>query len=377
MGFRGAVARHRYCWTRHSSRILGPTMKRTTTTGSLLIVALVVAACGGGAGGTPGAAALAVGTCDGQSRPQLDCSAEFKYDATNVQGTLHVGTFANVSGSVEQKALREIDQQTAMYVAEARRLCDEYNKCVVDKDTYGTRSENMRRRIAKTPELLESLKSGDEDAQRAALAKAYREIVPDGARTELRLTFSVLARRPSENAAVPIPSDASLPSGSHVTFDLQLSRPAYVYLFQKSASGAVHVLFPDVRVPVSNPVAASTSLQIPTGGASFRLDDRDLGTERVYIVASLKPVSALAAAADHASQGAPAGTAIQQLTTIDGACKSRGLSLDEGAPPPTAGCARPRGLSLDTAGDGKASMVATTEAADDTIATVFQFRHTH
>jgi hypothetical protein len=176
---------------------------------------------------------------------------------------------------------------------------------------------------------------------------------------------------------VPIPSDASLPSGSHVAFDVQLSRPAYVYLFQKSASGAVHVLFPDARVPVSNPIAASTPLQIPTGGTSFKLDDKDLGTERVYIVASLKPVTALAAAADHASQGAPVGAAIQQVTTIDGSCKSRGLSLDEGAAAPAAGCARPRGLSLDTTGDSKASMVATTEAADDTIATVFQFRHTH
>jgi hypothetical protein len=349
------------------------------TAGSALALSLVVAACGGGgAAGPTSNAAPAVGACDGQSRPQLDCSAEFKYDATSVQGSLHVGAFANASGSVEQKALREIDQQTAMYVAEARRLCDEYNKCVVDKDTYATRSENMRRRIAKTPELLDGLKSaGGDDAQRAALAKAYREIVPDDARTELGFSFSVLARRPSEQTLTPIAKDASLPSGSHVAFGIQPSRAAYVYLFQKSASGDVHVLFPDPRIAIQNPIAAGASLQIPQGSASFKLDDKDLGTERVYIVASLHPVTALAAAAEKASQGGQPGEAIQRVTAIDGACTSRGLTLDDSAPSPSAGCARPRGLSLDDgASAGKASMVATTEAADDTIATVFAFHHT-
>ena len=354
-------------------------MKTRMNTGFALAVALVVAACGGGGAAAPAAAApTTVGTCDGQSRPQLDCSAEFKYDATAVQGTLHVGSFANVSGSVEQKALREIDQQTAMYVAEARRLCDEYNKCVVDKDTYATRSENMRRRIAKTPELLDGLKSAaDGDAQRAVLAKAYREIVPDDARTELGFSFSVLARRPNEQALTPLAKDATLPSGSHVAFGIQPTRAAYVYLFQKSAGGAVHVLFPDPRIAIQNPVPAGSALQIPQGDASFKLDDKDLGTERVYIVASLHPVTALATAAEKAGQGGQPGEAIQRVTAIDGACTSRGLTLDDGAPAAPGACARPRGLSLDIGPSaGKASMVATTEAADDTIATVFSFHHT-
>ena len=354
-------------------------MKRRMNTGSVLAFTLVVAACGGGGAGAPaGSAPVAVGTCEGQSRPQLDCSTEFKYDAAAVQGTLKVGTFANVSGSMEQKALREIDQQTATYVAEARRLCDEYNKCVVDKDTYATRSENMRRRIAKTPELLEGLKSASgDDAQRAALAKAYREIVPDDARTELGFSFSVLARRPTEQTLTPLGKDATLPSGSHVAFGIQPSRAAYVYLFQKSAGGAVHVLFPDPRIAIQNPVAAGAALQIPQGDATFKLDDKDLCTERVYIVASLHPVTALAAAAEKASQGGQPGEAIQRVTAIDGACTSRGLTLDDSAPAPAGGCARPRGLSLDVGPSaGKASMVATTEAADDTIATVFSFHHT-
>jgi hypothetical protein len=352
---------------------------RGTFIGISLAASIGVAACGGGMGapGAAGSAPTVIGSCGAESRPQLDCATEFKYDATNVQGDLHVGTFANLSGSVEQKALREIDQQTALYVAEARRLCDEYNKCVVDKDTYATRSENMRRRLAKTPELLEGVKSAStDDAQREALAKAYRELVPDQTRTELKVSFSVLARRPDQSALAPVTRDAALPSGSHVAFGLEVSRPAYVYLFQKSANGQVHVLFPDARIAVTNPIAPGAPLQIPQGGASFKLDDKDLGTERVYVVASLHPVTALGAAAERASQGSASGGAIDQVTAIDGACKSRGLALDGGAATPPGGCARPRGLSLDGAAAGTPSMVATTEAADDTIATVFSFRHT-
>jgi hypothetical protein len=353
-------------------------MRRIFALGSTWAASLLVVACGGGVAVGTATAPAAVGSCGAESRPQLDCSTEFKYDAINVQGELKVGPLGSLQGNVEQKALHEIDKQTGLYVAEARRLCDEYNKCVVDKDTYGTRSENLRRRLAQTPELLDEVKSATtEDAQRVALAKAYHAVVPDSARTELRVDFSVLGRRPDESVLAPIAADAALPSGSHVAFNVDLSKPAYVYLFQKSAGGAIHVLFPDSRIPIANPIQPGAPLQIPQGGQSFKLDDKDLGTERVYIVASLKPVASLAAAADQASKGAQPGSAIQRVTAIDGACKSRGLSLDEGAAP-SGGCARPRGLSLDVAvgGGAKASMTATTEAADDTIATVFSFRHT-
>ncbi len=344
----------------------------------LAVSAVAVVACAGG--GCVGAPAAAVGSCSGAPRPQLDCSTEVKYDATNVQGSLHVGAFAAASGGTEQKALREIDQQTARYIAAARRLCDEYNKCVVDPATYATRSENLRRRLARVPELLEGVRSAsDDDAQRAALANAYREIVPDDARSELRVAFSVLASRPGEASLAPIAQDAALQSGSRVAFGVEVSRPAYVYLFQRSAAGSIQVLFPDARIAVQNPVVAATPLQVPQGGLTFKLDDKDVGTERVYIVASLHPVASLAAAAQQAGSDVTPGGGVAQVTAIDGSCKSRGLTLDEGAGAPSGGCARPRGLMLADGGPtgGKSSLVATTEAADDTIATVFSFRHIH
>ena len=344
----------------------------------LVLASLPVAACGAAAS-SPASTPAATGTCAGEVRPQLDCTSEVKYDATNVQGGFSVAGIGGASGAVEQKALREIDQQTATYVAEARRLCDEYNKCVLDKDTYATRSENLRRRLAKVPELLDGVKSASsDDARRSALSKAYRELVPDDARTELRMDLSVLAQRPSETVMAPLADGSSIPSGSRAAFVVQVSRPAYVYLFQKSATGSLAVLFPDPRIPVQNPVAASTALRIPQGGASFKLDDQDIGTESVFVVAALHPVTQLAAAADTARSGGPPTAALTQVTAIETGCKSRGLSFEPDAPAPS-GCVRSRGLSLDDGGGtaARASIAATTEAADDTIATVFHFQHTH
>jgi hypothetical protein len=343
---------------------------------TLAAVLAVVAACGS----SKPADAPTVGQCDGQSRPQLDCSSEVKYQGTNVDGGFTIAGLGGAKGTVEQKALRDIDKETANFIAEARRLCDEYNKCVLDKDTYATRSENMRRRMAQVPELLDGFKGAqDDDARRAALAKAYRAIVPDAERTELQLSFSVVAQRANEAAASPLAADASVPTGSHLAFAVHVSRPAYVYLFQKSAKGSVVVLFPDPRISIQNPVPATDDLRIPQGGASFKLDDADIGTESVYVVASLHPVTQLAAAAEQARTGAAPTAPISQVTSIDSGCKSRGLSFEQDAPP-AGSCVQSRGLSFDDgtpASGAKPSIAATTEAADDLIATVFRFQHTH
>jgi hypothetical protein len=342
---------------------------------SVVLVVAAVGACDGGRRAVDPSS----GKCEGQDRPQLDCSSEVKYDATNAQGQFSVAGFGGASAAVEQKALREIDKQTGLYIAEARRLCDEYDKCVLDKETYATRSENLRRRLAQVPELLEGLKNAQgDDARREALAKAYRELVPAEARTELQLGFSVLVQRPNEAAMGPVAAAGAIPTGSRVAFVVEVSQPAYVYLFEKSASGSVHVLFPDPRIAVNNPVPTSTPLRIPPD-ASFKVDDQDIGVESVYVVAALHPVTRLAAAADQARAGSGPTGALTTVTAIDPSCKTRGLQLDTDGPP-AGGCVRSRGLTLDdrgaAAGGARASLRATTEAADDMIATVFRFEHT-
>jgi hypothetical protein len=330
--------------------------------------------CGGG-----GDAKTAVGACGAEQRPQLDCTSEFNYDATNVKGGFSA---LNVSlqAQTEQKALREIDTETQQYIVQARRLCDEYNKCVLDRETYSLRAENMRRRMAKLPELYESVKNAtDPDQQRKALSKAYTELVPDESRTELKLSLAVLARTPTQSDPSVVQEGTKLASGSRISFSVQVSRAAHVYLFQKSPSGSLNVLFPDPRITIANPVPAGKELRIPQGGASFKLDANDIGTERVFVVASLEPISSLSQAVSGLQAGSPAGAPVVAVTQIApaSACpKTRALSFDEDQP--AGGCTRERGLSLDddSAGAAPSSMTARSEAGDSVIARAFSFEHT-
>lgn len=356
------------------------TMGRISNISSLLL--LLAVACGSGNGAGTAKVADAEGVCDGKERPQLDCTSEFAYDQTKIGGGFSVFGVGSLNAGTEQAALRQIDQEVERYVAQARRLCDEYNKCVIDRDTYSTRSENMRRRMERVPALYDELQtaSGDEQKRRV-LAKAYSEVVPDDHRVELSLSLSVLAKKPDQSDLVPIAEGASLPSGTRVAFALEVSRPAHVYLFQKSPSGEINVLFPDPRITVKNPVPAGQPLRIPQGGASFKLDEKDVGQERVFVVASLEPVNALSQAVAGLQGGGPPPAPLAKLSELEEKpsphCTTRALSFEE--EPLPGGCSRERGLVFEdepgSAGAPPVSVKARTEAADSLIARVFGFQH--
>jgi hypothetical protein len=323
-------------------------------------------------------------TCMGEERPPLDCASEFKYDGRKIEGGFSAVGLGGANAKTEESALRAIDKETEQYVAQSRRLCDEYNKCVVDRATYSTRSENLRRRMSKAPELLDEVKSAtDEDARRKALAKAYVQLVPDDARRELGLEFSVEAQRPTDASARAIGQGERLPTGTKVAFVLKPSKAAYVYLFQKGPDGKVNVLFPDTRIATKNPLTAGSTLRFPPGTASFKLNDKDIGTERVYLVASLDPVVSLDGALEKANGGGAPTGALAQVTQVDRRATdtpkgcTRALELDDGAPPR---CIRSRGLELDddkgASTARRASFSAQTEAADSVIVQVFAFEHT-
>lgn len=343
---------------------------------ALPLIALLglVSACGG-SGPNP----VNPGKCGGEDRPQLSCESEFKYEGRNIEGGFSALGIGNGNAKTDETALRQIDQQTEQYVAQARRLCDEYNACVLDKDTYATRSENLRRRMSKVPELYESLKgAADDDARRKALSAAYQELVPDTERRELAFTLGVHAQKPSEAGASVIGGGSVLPTGTRVSFTIKVSRPSYVYLFQKAPDGTLNVLFPDARIAAANPLPAAVELRIPTGVAAFKLNDKDIGTERVYVVASLEPLTSLQAAAERVAAGQKPDGQLASVAAIPNngsGCKTRALELDDGAAP----CVRSRGLALDdapAAGESKASLRAQTEAADSVLVQVFSFEHT-
>jgi hypothetical protein len=322
--------------------------------------------------------------CSGEDRPQLNCESEFKYEGRKIEGGFSLAGIGGANAKTDEAALRAIDKETEQYAAQSRRLCDEYNKCVLDKDGYATRSENLRRRMSKVPELYDAVKGAtDEDSRRKALGKAYRTLVPDEARRELAFDFSVEAQKPGDGGARPIAAGEKLPTGTKVAFIVRPSKSAYVYLFQKGPDGKVNVLFPDARITSKNPLAAGSGLRLPpAAGASFKLNDKDIGTERVYVVASLEPMTSLDGAISKASGGAAPAGAITSVTDAEaGGARgcTRALELDEG---PTPKCIRTRGFELDEgpAESGgapqPASFRARTEAADSVIVQVFAFEHT-
>lgn len=348
------------------------------TSSNRLGCAFLVGACGLVLGCGPSTDAHAPVSCGGEQRVQLNCETEFSYDGQKIEGGFSAAGLGDLTAKTDEVALREIDQQTEQYVAQAKRLCEEYNACVLDKETYGTRSENLRRRMSKVPELYDGLKAApDEEAKRKALAAAYYELVPDEARRELALELKVSAKRPGEALSTVIGPGTSLPTDTRISFAIEVSRPAHIYFFQKGPDGALNVLFPDARIGVQNPIAAGTELRIPSGDASFRLNEKDIGTERVYVVASLDPLDSLAQAAARVAAGsAPEGqlATVSSIPANEGDCKQRALELDEGSP----SCVRSRGLELDEpAADGeKTSLRARTEAADSVLVQVFGFEHT-
>jgi hypothetical protein len=348
---------------------------------SLLIVEGSTSGCGG-SGPDPKPSGM---QCSGEDRPQLNCESEFKYEGRKIEGGFSIAGIGGANAKTDEAALRAIDKETEQYAAQSRRLCDEYNKCVVDKESYATRSENLRRRMSKVPELLDEVKGAkDDDARKKALGKAYRELVPDESRRELSLAFSVDAQKPGDGATRPARAGERLPTGTKVAFVVRPSKSAYVYLFQKTPNGKVNVLFPDTRIGTKNPLPAGAALRLPpAAGASFKLNDKDVGTERVFVVASLEPLASLDGAIDKASGGAaPTGALAQVTETHEGGSPpgcTRALELDEGTAPK---CTRSRGLEYDEGSSGgaaapaPASFRARTEAADSIIVQVFAFEHT-
>lgn len=343
-------------------------------------VALLLSSAHCGSTPTPGYAGM---KCDGEDRPALNCESEFKYEGRKIEGGFSAIGLGGANAKTDEVALRAIDKETEQYAAQARRLCEEYNKCVLDKATYATRSENLRRRMAKVPDLYDEVKAAtDDDERRKVLAKAYTQLVSDENRSELALDFSVEAQKSNEGFARAIAQGEALPTGTSVAFVVRPSKAAYVYLFQKGPDEKVNVLFPDSRIVTKNPLNAGVALRIPSGSATFKLNDKDIGTERVYFVASLDPLTSLDEAVQKAMSGAAPSGLLAQVTASKGASAAqkgctRALELDAGP----SSCIRSRGLELSggnaaSSGTHRVSFRAQTEAADSVIVQVFAFEHT-
>lgn len=326
---------------------------------------------------------------------KLVCENEFHLDALNVSGG---GGFAalRIDGSVETKAIRQINDSVVSYGVQAKRLCEEFNGGVLTREEYSTRSENLRRRLAGVPELHDKLesaaKSNDMGAQKKALYAAYEGLVPDEQRSDLSLEFTTDIALPDALDGVPatpcaqkikrgdakiISHGDSVPSGALMSFRARTSKPAYVYLFQQNEmTKEITTLFPSSRIPIAEPVPPDKVVRIPHETAGFCVNEKDLGMERVYVVASLTPVERLEKFASGGQSSQSKTLGLEGLSTGRAAKNEcpRALELVDTAGP----CVRGRGLVLqDDAKEERPtrSFRAVAEAGDSTIVKVFAFEH--
>jgi hypothetical protein len=312
---------------------------------------------------------LVLAGCHPKDKPKpMDCDSGFDYDSRNFASKIEVGKIGGAEFESSKDAIRQVDQAVERYAQRWSTMCKEYNAGIIDKDTYNAQSMELRRKMERMDELLVVLTSApDSTSFQTALREAYVDMVPEQS-VDLEVELAVTAQRPSESSFSVAAPNAKFPSGTKVRFAITTSTAAHVYVYQVDPAGSVTVLFPDPRIPISNPVPAATSLSIPPAPASFTVNEKDIGLEQVHVVASAQPMTQLATTMSQAAAD-PAAVTPDQLE-----CNARGLEYTAGTE-----CPNSRGLVYDSGsagGSAEYSLKAVNAAADDTVHLVYAFDHT-
>lgn len=331
--------------------------------------------------------------CPGSGqRVRLDCSNEVSYQGAKGQASVNVMDIAGASGSLEEKAIRRVSEHIQQFASMHTRLCREYNSCVLDQTEYRRKADDIQQRLMLVPPLTEAVKNAKTEAERTkALDQLYQAIVPDEQRVEeITFRFGFAARFPDSLGG----GDFVLAPGGTVTTDtkvwitVEVSKDAFLYMFQTTPQGEISVLFPHPGIrSLSNPLRGGMPVRIPPGATQyFRVNEQDVGTEKVYFVVAKEPVEDLAAALAKVQAGEISTVSESSLLSSvasvpvaeqTSSCKTRSLELvtDEG-------CVRSRGLDL--VGDSSAaaspssappSMALRTAPGDSRIVKVFHFEH--
>jgi hypothetical protein len=358
----------------------------------ILLVGLVglVAACSGEPGQPhpPGSKI----DCNGAERVVLDCRSEFAYQGIEGNVGFDVAGYFGMNADVADKALREVDQHVETYSAMHNRICRDYNACIVDPEEYRGESQKIRSHLVEMPTLLEALKKATSpDERMAILDRLYRGVVPETARKdEVTFFLSTQANIPGVGARIVAPGE-SIPTGSDLSFTVQASTDAYVYMFQVDPEGSLTVLFPEPRIGTKNPLVGKRAQRIPDSGQSFTLTGKPT-VERVYFVVSRDPVPeiekalSLARSADRPNVAdSPVLSSIasvepRQIAESKGCTRALELTGAPAAPAGATDCSRPRALQLsgDSTGPSaptESSIAVRNRPGDDLIVEVFEFNH--
>jgi hypothetical protein len=339
----------------------------------------------------------------GEQRNAMCCDQEFRLDATNVKGDVKT-PWGGAGLASETKAVREINDSIMGYAFKAKRLCDAWNACAINQNDYIVQSKDMQRALdglAPMREKFEEALAASDPRSRAKLLGDAYAVVPPEQRTEVSMAFwadvelplelSKVPAKPCEKDTVrtyergaghPLPLGDTLPSGARVSFRIETSRDAHVYLFQRKPDGSIDVLFPQKAIQTGNPLKGNQTQRIPTTGG-YCVDENGIGVETVYIVASLQPIAQLGATLDKIDSGAAARTAAAPPPPAQSSsCRTRDLKLEGDSPAP-ATCDVDRGVRTrdlkfiedDGPSAPPPSMSASSEAADDVVIKEFKFEH--
>jgi len=323
----------------------------------------VASSCGGAP--SPGSPIA----CSDGERLALDCSSEVAYQGVKTNGGLEILSIGSAKAAYEDQAIRQVNDQLGQFVAVQTRLCREYNSCVTSAAEYKEAAERTRE-IFQTAAAVGKQPEGEDRAH--AFDKLYAQVVPDTASPEqLTLELRLDAKLPESVGGGQrlVRPGGPLPTNARVAFSFVPSKDAYVYVYQTTPSGDVNVLFPNPKIQgVENPVRAKASTRIPAGDQWIRVNESDLGTEKVFILASVEPVPAVGKSLAAASAGAVKvgdDPLLARVGANDGAPCQRGLEVEA--------CPGSRGLELP--GGETSSMVARTRPGDGAIVRVFTFEH--
>ncbi len=321
----------------------------------------------------------------GQTILTMDCNTVVQFEGHEFEATLDAKYVAAGLHNAP-RVLRDIDAAATDAQVQFTQTCRVYNSCQMKSDDFQRELSTTQAHFRELREklMLLSAAQGNPEAVRATLADAYEMTVPPETRKQATLAAQLTVQAKDTPGDTPriLKDGDTLHTGAQVVVGVDVSQPAYVYVFQYHQDQELDVLFPNPAISrLTNPLPAEKTVRIPPGGQVFTLNDEDLGAERIYIAASLRPLDDLQAALQGES-GQPGSAPVEQaMGNLFGegnpACgdSHRGLTVTD---EPCGSMSRGLQIASDEANDffdDSGSSQARTAPGDDVVLQSLSFNH--
>lgn len=314
-----------------------------------------------------------------QSPGRMQCNNPVSYDGKKVGGEVALGSIFGVQAGGTDIALREPRPAVESYYAALSNLCEQLNSGLLDRKSYVGRADAL------THQLMGDLNPTGTQEQK--FSQVYEQLVPEAARS-LELNF-VMRVKDANGVEQVIRPNQPVPTGARVRFAVRVSDAAHVYMLQKTQRDGVTALYPRAELALENPLSAGRVYEIPPNPEQwFAVNQEDIGTENVYVIASRTRIERFESALQQLGSGsAPVNIeqidALKPLATLQPGftgknCGARGLELEG----PKVPCTRTRGLVLVGGKDNltpearpEVSLKVRASPADPMIVKVFPWNH--